>query len=88
MHRLHITLFALIILLGQWGGIDHAYHEHDTGEVCDFCLSAQALDNAITPALQFVFTPSFHQFQPELVLGYVSKNNARYYAARAPPPFI
>jgi len=88
MNRLHLTIFALILLLGQWGNIDHAYHEHDSGEVCDFCLSAQALDHAITPAIQCVFAPSFHQTLSQQVQGYVSANGARYYAARAPPRFI
>lgn len=88
MNRLHLTIFALLLLLGQWGSFDHAYHEHDSGEACDYCLSAQALDHAITPAIQFVFTPSFEEFQPHLTKQNLSSNTVRYYAARAPPRFL
>ena len=88
MNRLHITIFALILLLGQWGSFDHAYHQHDSGEACDYCLSAQALDHAITPAMPFVFAPSFQQFQPEPIWKHISNSSVRYYAVRAPPRFI
>lgn len=88
MNRLYLTIFAFILLLGQWGSFDHAYHQHDTGEVCDYCLSAQALDHAIVPAIQFVFTPSFEEFQPDLTKQHTSSSRVRYYAARAPPRFL
>lgn len=88
MNRLTPTIFAFILLLGQWGSFDHAYHQHDTGEVCDFCLSAQVLDHAIAPAIHFVFTPSFEVFQANLTKQLSANSTARYYAARAPPRFI
>ncbi len=88
MNRLHITIFAVILLFSQWGSADHVYHLHDSAEVCDYCLSAHALDHAISSVTQYVFTPSFQQFQPELLWMPVSSNDIHYYSVRAPPRFI
>lgn len=88
MYRFQLTVFTIILLLAQWGSFEHAYHEHDSGEVCDYCLTSQALDHVVTPAIQFVFTSSFHQILPRQVLGYFSISAVRYYATRAPPRYI
>ena len=88
MNRLHITIFALILLLSQWGNIDHVYHLHDSAAACDYCLSAHVLDHAIVPTASIVFTPSFHQLRLESAGLTVSRNNFRYYPVRAPPRFI
>lgn len=88
MNRLHITIFALLLLLGQWGSFDHAYHQHDSGEVCDFCLSAQALDHAISASTPLVFATSFQIFQPRSHQLHTSDNSFHYFTARAPPRFI
>jgi len=88
MSRLYITVLALILLLGQWSSIDHAYHQHDSAEACDYCLSAQTLDHAATPATLFVFAPSFKVFKSDLISELTFKSHFRYFAARAPPRFI
>lgn len=88
MNRLYMPIFVLFLLLAQWGSFDHAYHMHDSGDVCDYCLTAQALDHAATPTIQLVFVPSYHLTRAEQAWGYVSINRARYFEARAPPRFI
>lgn len=88
MKRQYILIFAVILLLTQWGSLGHDFHIHDSAESCDYCLSAQALDHAVTPAVQKYFDHSFHYFYTESV--FVSANNTgfRHYSARAPPRFI
>lgn len=88
MKRLHFIILTAILLLSQWGSIDHVYHEHIAGEVCDFCISAQPLDNAVSSSFQS--TPLAKQTQKPVVLAQelTSKSIARYYAARAPPRLI
>jgi len=88
MNRLYTTVFVFILLLSQWGSLDHVYHVHDSAEVCDFCLSAQALDHGALHTASIVFTPSHHQSPPELVRLTVFRNNVRYFSVRAPPHFI
>ena len=88
MNRLHITILVLVRLLSQWGGLEHDYHVHDSSDVCDYCLGAQALDHAISSTVSIAFSPSYNQFQPELSGLVISLNNIRYYSVRAPPRFI
>ena len=88
MNRLYMPVFVLLILLAQWGSLNHAYHVHESGDVCDYCLSAQALDHVITSTIQFVFASSFQQFQSEQMREDASIQSVRYYAVRAPPRFI
>lgn len=88
MKRLYIPVFVLVLLLTQWGSLAHDYHIHDSGEGCDYCLSAHALDYAISPSGQHFFESSFSQLQPEKVWLRTSKNGFHYYIARAPPRFI
>jgi len=87
MKQLYIITLALVILLSQLGSIEHAYHEHDSGEACEYCLSAHSFDAAILTA-EFttpVYPLSFHINQPTLSLFTESRFN--HYSARAPPSF-
>jgi hypothetical protein len=88
MKHLYIPILVLVLLLTQWGSLDHDYHVHDSGESCDYCLSAHALDHAVTPTLLNIFESSFIQFQSHQLSEVVSKKSFRYYAVRAPPRFI
>lgn len=85
MKRLHYVIFTAILLLSQWGSIDHVYHEHTAGEICDYCIGSQPFDNAVSHSFQSA--PFVKQIQqPELLAkGFTSKNITRYYAVRAPP---
>ena len=38
--RLSILLFALTILLTQWGLLAHQFAEHEHGHVCELCVVA------------------------------------------------
>lgn len=88
MKHLHLIILAVTLLLSQWGSIDHVYHDHKSGEVCDYCLSAQPLDEAVTSSFQS--TPLIKQTQRPEVLAQesISKSVTRCYAVRAPPRFI
>ena len=88
MNRLHITALVLVLLLSQWGSIDHVYHVHDTAEVCDYCLSAQVLDHAVTSIDQIPVVSPFFQYQPGQASLSVFENGFNHYAARAPPQYI
>jgi len=87
MKSLYIITLTLAILLSQLGSLEHAYHEHDSGEACEYCLSAHPFDTAILSA-EFI-TPayplSFHLNQAKLSLFTESRFN--HYSARAPPSF-
>ncbi|MCW8829158.1 MAG: hypothetical protein OQK94_08890 [Gammaproteobacteria bacterium] len=82
-----ITLLAVITLLSQWGWLEHDYHEHDAGQVCEVCVSAAGHVAVIpdTPQLpplhgsETPFTPSSTSF---------SAAAPRFYTARAPPRFL
>jgi len=88
MKRLPLIVFTLILLLGQWGSLDHAYHEHNSGENCDYCISAKSLDNAINTSLNIVFSQSCHQCFSEPNHKSITLIDLRYYAVRAPPHII
>ena len=88
MKRLPLIIFTLILLLGQWGSLDHAYHEHNSGENCDFCISAKSLDHAVSTSISLVFSQSCHQCFSEQINKSITKIDIHYYIARAPPFFI
>lgn len=88
MKHLHLIILTVTLLLSQWGTIDHVYHEHSAGEVCDYCVSTKSFDNAITSSVQT--TAVFKQTQQAEILAQASTTRSitRYYAVRAPPRFI
>lgn len=88
MKHLHLIVLTVSLLLSQWGTIDHVYHEHTAGEVCDFCISAKSFDHAVTSSSQSIAL--IKQMQRPVILAQVStsKSVTRYYAVRAPPRFI
>ena len=89
MRRFLLTALTLVTLLSQWGWLEHAYHEHDAGGFCGFCLSSASQHNhAITassatqlPVIvnNFVATP--------LILSQPVLTNASF-QIRAPPRFL
>ena len=70
------------------GTLDHAYSEHQSGEVCDYCLSVPSLDHAITSSVQTDFSNNASQQHNELTQEPLPANAIRFYAARAPPCLI
>ena len=88
MKRLYIITFAITLLLSQWGTIDHVYHEHTAGEVCDYCLSAPSLDNALSYNHNIDFSKNTVQSHNEITLELLITSTVRIYAARAPPRLV
>jgi hypothetical protein len=88
MKRLHYIFLIFFLVLGQWGSLDHAYHDHETSEVCDYCLSAQPLDHAVTTFTQPVISTGDPQWHDESAIELITKYTIHHYAARAPPRFI
>jgi len=78
----------LVLLFAQGSSLDHIYHDHKNGEVCDYCLSAQPLDHAVTTSIQLFLSIKKPQWQTEPAKVLFTESNIRYYAARAPPRFI
>ena len=88
MKRLNLIILAVTLLLSQMGTLDHAYTEHQSGEVCDYCLSLPSLDHAITSSVQTDFSNKASQRHNELTQESLSANAIHFYAARAPPRLI
>jgi len=89
MKKLIIISLALISLtLGQWGSLEHAFHQHAPGEQCDYCLSAKSLDHGLitTP----VIPVSGYSISAQAVTHPIvaTHSSHRHYPARAPPRFI
>jgi len=88
MKYLYMPILVAILLLVQWGVLGHDFHIHDTAETCDYCVSAHALDHAVTSTEQAVSVSPILQYQPEQAWVSASINSFYHYAARAPPRFI
>lgn len=88
MKRLHLIIFTITLLLSQWGSIDHVYHDHIAGEVCDFCITAKSFDNAVTSSFQATTLTKQTQQVDILLQASISQSVTRYYSVRAPPRLI
>jgi len=88
MKRLYLAVFFVALLLTQLGSLGHDYHIHDSGDMCEYCLSAQGLDHVAIPAiLSVAVTPSSY-LQAEISRVIIFNSVLRRYSARAPPRFI
>ena len=88
MKRLLLTFFALIIILVQQGSLEHAYHEHAAGEICDYCLNSKSLDHFTVNSAQPVVHTVSLQWKFEYSHSVILTSHTRYFSARAPPRFI
>jgi hypothetical protein len=88
MRQLLLTLLAVITLLSQWGWVEHAYHEHDPGEICAVCLTGNAHDHALTPSLPQLPVVSGYIISAQTSHQMLVQRAARYYPTRAPPRFL
>jgi len=88
MKRLNLIFLSLFLMLGQWGSLDHVYHEHESVDVCEFCLSSQSLEHALTTSVSSIVVleqPYRKVNQARLLF---VKDNIHYFSVRAPPRFI
>lgn len=88
MKRLHFLILSVTLLLSQWGSIDHLYHAHTSGEVCDYCISVQPLEHAVSSMVQSIAVAkktTAEEEQPQIAH---AKSFTRHYIARAPPRLI
>jgi len=88
MKRLNQIILAATLLLSQMGMLDHVYTEHQSGELCDYCISAPSLDHAITSLVQTDFSNNVSQQHNEPTQESLFAKAIRFYAARAPPRLI
>ena len=88
MKHLHLIVLTVTLLLSQWGTIDHVYHEHIAGDVCDYCVSAKSFDHAATSSFQTTRVIKQTQRAEVLVQASIAKSVSRYYSVRAPPRLI
>lgn len=88
MNRLHLIILTVTLLLGQWGSIDHVYHDHAASEVCDFCISAKSFDHAVASSFQATTLTKQTQQAETLLQASTSQGVIHYYAVRAPPRLI
>lgn len=88
MKRLHLIILTATLLLSQWGTIDHVYHEHTAGEVCDYCVSAKSFDHAsLSSSLSTIVIKQTQQAEIQAQAS-IAKTVSRHYASRAPPRLI
>lgn len=78
----------ITLLLSQWGVIDHSFHEHVAGEVCDYCISAKSFDDAITSTEQKFVAHKANQNPVVLLKTADTKTTSYFYSVRAPPRLI
>ncbi|MFK5912921.1 MAG: hypothetical protein QM484_00985 [Woeseiaceae bacterium] len=88
MKHFHFLILSIILLLSQWGSIDHIYHAHKSGEVCDYCISAQPLEHAVSSAVQSIAIVKETPVKEEQTQTAYAVSFTRHYAARAPPRLI
>lgn len=88
MKRLYIISLTLLLLLSQLGAIDHVFHEHSSGEACEYCIGSQPLDHAVSHSFLI------HQHSSDTASlicdtpRTVSNVAFHYYRGRAPPRYI
>ena len=85
MRKPLIILLTLFSLLTQWAWVEHIYHDHDAGEMCEVCLIGQAQSHAaIPPALQL--PPALpEQFEQVLRTWQPQEQHREHQNIRAPP---
>jgi len=88
MKRLHLIILTVTLLLSQWGTIDHVYHDHTVGEVCDYCVSAKLFDHAAPSSFQTTRVIIQTQQAETLAQASTSQSITHYYNVRAPPRLI
>ena len=88
MKRLPFLILAATLLLSQIGTLDHLYSEHQSDDVCDYCLSVPSHGNALTNAVKTDFSNNATQQYNELAQATHFVSSPRYYATRAPPRLI
>ena len=85
MRRYILILLTVLTLFTQWGWLEHAYHDHDVDDSCEFCLFGHAYDQSITPNSLSLPTEPFRygiaaDRQEEL-----PAQTTNHYTIRAPP---
>jgi len=88
MKRLHFIFITLFLILGQWSSLEHVYHDHTAGEVCDYCLSIKPLEHIAVNSIQPNISKNIPQWQGVLTTQFMMKSSISYFAIRAPPRFI
>jgi len=70
---------TFVFLISQWGSIDHAHHQHDSGEVCDYCIGSKNLEHMTgdshtrnLPVILYSHLDSFpaDNYQPAFIANY------------------
>ena len=88
MKRLNLLVLTLFLVLGQWSSFEHAFHEHQESEVCDFCLNKKPLEQLANHTIDTFIPQSISQQHEKLAFELVLNTQASYFSARAPPRLI
>ena len=87
MRHILITLLLVLTLLSQWSWVEHGYHEHEEGEICELCINASGNAALTSTKIELSNNPNIHvRFVGELDISVL--NHPRFYASRAPPLFL
>lgn len=87
MKKLNFLIFAALLLFSQMGMLDHAYSEHHSGEVCDYCISTPSLDNALTSSTHINFSLNASQQHVVLAQTIETSDSFRFYYCTRTPSF-
>ncbi len=88
MKSLNLIILTIILALGQWASLDHAYHDHQENESCEYCLSIKPLEHAAAGTSYSVPSIGHTQWHYQLATTIDVSASVSYFAARAPPRFI
>jgi len=88
MKRLSSIILTFFLLFGQFGSLEHAYHDHQESELCEFCLKLQPFEHITDNSIQLYIPANNSQCQNETVSELSVNRKLSYFAARAPPFLI
>lgn len=80
-----LILLTLFSLLSQWAWIEHAYHGHDSGEICEICLIGQAQTHGAMPAALQLPSALPERFEQPLLTQQILEQPSKRQNIRAPP---
>lgn len=79
-----ITL-AVLLIAAQWAVLEHDYHEHDHGEVCEICVGHSPIKQALGDSGTFVQATTNKVLEVEFSLPVFISTTSLELQARGPP---
>ena len=88
MPRLFKSLLAVLLLVGQFHLVAHAYEEHTDEQPCDVCITLKQQEQATESSPPSLFIQSSYQLVANKNLVARSNQHLTYFSVRAPPSYL